>query len=211
MKRIVVLLSGRGSNAEAILAAVEAERWDARVACVVSNRADAGGLALARARGIATAVVDHRAHADRASFDAALGDAVAAHAPDAVALAGFMRVLTPVFVDRFADRLLNVHPSLLPAFPGLDTHRRAIASGARVSGATVHFVTAELDHGPIVAQSVVPIRSDDTPEVLAARVLATEHAIYPKALRWLLEGALVRDGMRVVHRDGAPQVLVAAP
>ena len=211
MQRIAILLSGRGSNAEAILRACETERWDARVACVVSNRADAKGLELARARGIATAVVDHRAYGDRVAFDAALGDAVAEHAPDAVALAGFMRVLTPVFVDRFADRLFNVHPSLLPAFPGLETHRRAIESGARASGATVHFVTAELDHGPIVLQSVVPIRSDDTTEALAARVLATEHAIYPRALRWFLEGGLVRDGMRVRHRGGEPQLVVAAP
>lgn len=211
MKRIVVLLSGRGSNCEAILAACDREGWNARVACVVSNRADARGLELARERGIATAVVDHRAYADRAAFDAALGDAVAAHAPDAVALAGFMRVLTPVFVDRFADRLLNVHPSLLPAFPGLDTHRRAIESGARVSGASVHFVTAALDHGPIVLQSVVPIADGDTPDALAARVLATEHVVYPRAIRWLLEGALERDGMRVRHRGGEAQVLFATP
>lgn len=208
MKRIVVLVSGRGSNMEAIVRACEAERWDAGVVAVVSNRADAAGLAFARERGIATAVVDHRAHPSREAFDAVLADAVAAYAPDAVALAGFMRVLTPRFVDAFADRLLNIHPSLLPAFPGLDTHRRALDAGCRVAGATVHVVTAALDHGPIVAQAVVPIEPGDDAPSLAARILAAEHAIYPRAVRWLVEGTLRVDGMRVVQTEGEPQLLV---
>ncbi|HTJ03905.1 MAG TPA: phosphoribosylglycinamide formyltransferase, partial [Caldimonas sp.] len=157
MKNIVVLVSGRGSNMEAIVRACERERWDARIAAVVSNRADAAGLAFARERGIAAAVVDHRAFAARDAFDGALADAIERHRPDVVALAGFMRILGVDFVRRFDGRLVNIHPSLLPAFPGLHTHRRAIEAGCKASGATVHFVTADLDHGPIVAQAVVPV------------------------------------------------------
>ncbi len=207
MKQIVILLSGRGSNMEAIVRACASERWDARIAAVISNRADAGGLAFAKDHGIATAVVDHRAFAVRADFDAALAAAIDPHAPDAVALAGFMRILGPAFVQRFAGRLVNIHPSLLPAFPGLHTHRRAIEAGCKVAGASVHFVTADLDHGPIVAQAIVPVLWDDDEDTLSARVLAQEHRLYPLALRWLVEGRLeVRDGV-VRHRDGAGQLI----
>lgn len=192
MKNIVILISGGGSNMAAIVRAAAQERWaerfDARVAAVVSNKADAGGLAFAQAQGIATAVVSHKAFATREAFDAALAEAIDACAPALVVLAGFMRILTPGFVTHYEGRLLNIHPSLLPAFPGLDTHRRAIAEGCRVAGATVHQVTAELDHGPIVDQAVVPVLADDTAESLAARVLTQEHRLYPRAIaRWLAQ------------------------
>jgi phosphoribosylglycinamide formyltransferase-1 len=206
MKRIVVLISGRGSNLEAIVRTSREEGWDARVALVISNRSDAGGLGWAREQGIETAVLDHRAWPDRGAYDAALAALVQRHAPDAIALAGFMRILGPAFVEPHADRLLNIHPSLLPAFPGLHTHRRALEAGCKAAGATVHFVTAALDHGPIVAQAVVPVLQDDDEAALAARVLAQEHAMYPRALRWLLDGELeVRDGI-VAHRGGASQL-----
>jgi len=207
MKNIVILVSGRGSNMEAIVRACEAERWDARIAAVVSNRPEAGGLAFARARGIATAVVDHRAFADRGAFDAELGRVVASFDPDGIALAGFMRILGADFVQRFEGRLVNIHPSLLPAFPGLHTHRRALAAGCKVAGATVHFVTGELDHGPIVAQAVVPVLADDSEATLAARVLVQEHRLYPLAIGWLVAGALQREGGLVRHRDGLSQLL----
>ena len=209
MKNIVVLVSGRGSNMEAIVRACERERWDARVAAVLSNRADAAGLAFARDRGIATDVVDHRAFATRDAFDVALAEAIERHRPDVVALAGFMRILGAGFVRRFDGRLINIHPSLLPAFPGLHTHRRAIEAGCKASGATVHFVTADLDHGPIVAQAVVPVLADDSEETLAARVLAQEHVVYPRAIAWLLEGALACERGVVRHVRGAPQLLIA--
>ena len=195
MKNIVILISGGGSNMAAIVRAATQERWaerlDARVAAVLSNKPDAGGLAFAQAQGIATAVVPHKAFATREAFDAALAEAIDAHAPALVVLAGFMRILTPGFVTRYEGRLLNIHPSLLPAFPGLDTHRRAIEAGCRVAGATVHQVTAELDHGPIVDQAVVPVLAEDTAEALAARVLTQEHRLYPRAIaRWLAQGRL---------------------
>ena len=208
MKHLVILISGRGSNMEALVRACAAEGWNARIAAVVSNRPDAAGLAFARAHGIATAVVDHTAHAGREAFDAALAAAVDAFTPDLLLLAGFMRVLTPGFVARYAGRMLNVHPSLLPAFPGLHTHRRAIASGAKAAGATVHFVTPEVDHGPIVAQAVVPGLEGDGEDVLAARVLAREHVLYPLAARWAVDGLLHIDGRRVAHAGGAAQLLV---
>lgn len=205
MKRVVVLISGRGTNMQAL---AEAD-LPGRIVAVVSNRADAAGLRYARERGIATAVVDHREYPLREAFDAALATAIEAHTPDLVALAGFMRVLTPGFVERYAGRLLNIHPSLLPAFPGLDTHGRALAAGVKVHGATVHFVTAALDHGPIVVQAAVPVLADDDSEALAARVLAQEHHIYPLAARWFLEGALdLRDGL-VRVRGGAAQLVFA--
>ena len=193
MKNIVILISGGGSNMAAIVRAAAQERWaerfDARIAAVLSNKPDAGGLAFAQAEGIATAVVSHKAFATREAFDAALAEAIDAHAPALVVLAGFMRILTPGFVARYEGRLLNIHPSLLPAFPGLDTHRRAIEAGCRVAGATVHQVTAELDHGPIVDQAVVPVLAEDTAEALAARVLTQEHRLYPRAIaRWLAHG-----------------------
>ncbi len=175
---------------EAIVEACAREGWNARVSAVISNRADAAGLDYAATRSIATAVVDHRAYPSREAFDAALVQAVEAHVPDLVLLAGFMRILTPGFVSRFEGRMLNIHPSLLPLFPGLHTHRRAIEAGCKVAGATVHFVTADLDHGPIVAQAVVPVLSDDDEGTLAARVLAREHELYPRAVRWFIEGAL---------------------
>ncbi len=208
VKNIVVLLSGQGSNMDAIVRACAAQKWGACVRAVISNRADAPGLVLAREHGIATAVVDHKNFATRDGFDAALADAVDAHLPDWLVLAGFMRILTPAFVRRFEGRMLNVHPSLLPAFTGLHTHRRAIEAGCKVTGATVHFVTPDLDHGPIVAQAVVPVLPNDTEAGLAARVLAREHVLYPMALRWCLEGALRIDNGVVTHREGASQLLV---
>jgi phosphoribosylglycinamide formyltransferase 1 len=194
---IVVLISGRGSNLQALLDA------GLPVSAVISNRADAKGLAIAASRGVATRVVEHRGFPSREAFDAALAHAIEGFEPRLVALAGFMRVLTPGFVARYTGRLLNIHPSLLPAFPGLDTHARALAAGVKTHGCTVHFVTAELDHGPIVIQSEVPVRKDDSPETLAARVLRQEHIIYPRAVRWFLDGKLViHDGkVRVKGND----------
>lgn len=192
---------------DAIVRACAAEKWDAGVCAVISNRADAPGLALAKAHGIPTAVVDHKNFATRDAFDSALADLIDTYRPDWLVLAGFMRILTPAFVQRFEGRMLNVHPSLLPAFTGLHTHKRAIAAGCKLAGATVHFVTPDLDHGPIVAQAVVPVLPTDTEASLAARVLAREHVIYPLALRWCLEGALrTADGV-VSHRDGAAQLI----
>ena len=208
MKRIVILVSGRGSNMQAIVQRCAAEGWPAQVVAVIANRADAGGLAFASAHGIATAVVEHRAYATRADFDDALAAAIDRFAPDLVLLAGFMRILGDAFVQRHADRLLNIHPSLLPAFAGLHTHRRALEAGCKAAGATVHFVTAQLDHGPIVVQSVVPVRPDDDEDALAARVLATEHVIYPLAVRWLVEGRLHVENGRVRQLDGASQLLL---
>ena len=180
------------------------------VSAVISNRAEAEGLAIAEARGIATRVVDHRGRAAREDFDAALAAEIERFAPRLVALAGFMRVLTPGFVGRYRERLLNIHPSLLPAFPGLHTHERALAAGVKVHGCTVHFVTAELDHGPIVAQAAVPVRSGDDAGALAARVLKQEHVIYPRAVRWFLEGRLaLADGIVRVRGDDAQLVLAA--
>jgi phosphoribosylglycinamide formyltransferase 1 len=188
---VVVLISGRGSNLQAMLEA------GIPVSAVISNRADAAGLQLAARRGIPTAVVEHGRYPTREAFDAALAGEIDRHAPHLVALAGFMRVLTPAFVARYAGRLINIHPSLLPAFPGLDTHARALAAGATTHGCTVHFVTEQLDHGPIIAQASVPVLPDDTPESLAARVLAEEHVLYPRAIRWFLDGRLVVEGERV--------------
>ena len=208
MKNIVVLISGRGSNMEAIVQACATEGWSARIAAVVSNQPEASGLAFARARGIATAVVDHRSHTSREGFDAALRETIDAFAPDLLVLAGFMRILTPGFVAHYAGRMVNVHPSLLPAFTGLQTHRRAIEAGCKAAGATVHFVTAELDHGPIIAQAVVPVLPGDTEDTLAARVLAREHVLYPRAVRWLVDGLLRVEGTAVRHLRGEPQLLV---
>ena len=208
MKNIVILLSGQGSNMDAIVRACATEDWNARIAGVVSNRADAPGLEMARGHGIATAVVEHTAFARRDAFDAALGEVVHAWAPDLLVMAGFMRILTPAFVRRFEGRMVNVHPSLLPAFSGLHTHRRAIEAGCKLTGATVHFVTPEVDHGPIIAQAVVPVLADDTEATLAARVLAREHLLYPRAVRWCVEGLLRTDGGVVTHIGGESQLLV---
>lgn len=208
MKNIVVLISGRGSNMEAVVQACATEGWNARIAAVVSNQPDAAGLAFARSRGIPTAVVDHREHATRESFDAALQQAIDRFTPDLLVLAGFMRILTPGFVSHFAGRMVNVHPSLLPAFTGLWTHRRAIEAGCKAAGATVHFVTAELDHGPIIAQAIVPVLPGDSEATLAARVLAREHVLYPRVVRWLVEDLLRVDGRTVRHLRGEPQLLI---
>ncbi|HUG78714.1 MAG TPA: phosphoribosylglycinamide formyltransferase [Burkholderiales bacterium] len=202
---LVILISGRGSNMQALLDA------GLPAAAVISNRADAAGLEIAAGRGVATRVVDHRRFATRTDFDEALAAEIGRFEPRVVALAGFMRVLTPGFVERYAGRLLNVHPSLLPAFPGLDTHARALAAGVKVHGCTVHLVTAALDSGPIVIQAAVPVLAKDGAKSLAARVLAQEHVIYPRAVRWALEGRLrMKDGVIRIEGDDA-QLVVAAP
>lgn len=186
MKRYVILISGRGSNMVSLLDA----QLPGVCAAVVSNRPDAAGLALAAARGIATVTLDHRGFASREDFDAALATEIERHAPDLVLLAGFMRILGDGFVRRFQGRLLNIHPSLLPAFPGIKTHAQALAAGVRVHGCSVHFVTPALDGGPIIAQAAVPVQAGDDESGLAARVLAEEHLLYPRAARWFLEGRL---------------------
>lgn len=192
MKTIVCLISGRGSNLESILRTARDERWEsalpARVAAVVSNRAEAPGLAIAREFGVPARVIEHGRFVSRESFEAALIEAIDVHAPAVVVLAGFMRVLTPHFVEHYEGRLINIHPSLLPMFPGLATHRKALAAGVRVHGATVHFVSSDVDAGAIIAQAVVPVRPDDTEEALAARVLAQEHRLLPRCVRWVVEG-----------------------
>jgi len=190
MKNIVILISGRGSNMEAVVRAARAEQWPARIAAVISNRADAQGLVFAAEHGIATAVVANKDYASRDAFDAALQAVVDSFAPDLVVLAGFMRILTPPFVDHYAGRMLNIHPSLLPLFPGMATHRQAIEAGVTEHGATVHFVTAELDHGPAVASAVVPVLPGDTEESLSARVLVQEHLLYPRAIRLFIDDKL---------------------
>ncbi len=193
MKNIVILISGGGSNMAAIVRTAQREDWarrfGARVAAVISNRPDAKGLAFAAGEGIATTVVDHKQFEGREAFEAELAAAIDAHQPAVVVLAGFMRILTPGFVAHYAGRLLNIHPSLLPAFPGLHTHQRAIEAGCKFAGATVHQVTAELDHGPILEQAVVPVLPDDSPEILAARVPTQEHLIYPRAVAHFLQQA----------------------
>ncbi len=197
MRNIVILISGSGSNMAAIVRAAEQGRWsqrlNARVAAVLSNRADAQGLAFAQDHGLTTQVLDHKAFASREAFDAALMAEIDRYVPDLVVLAGFMRILTPGFVAHYAGRLLNIHPSLLPAFPGLYTHQRAIDAGCRFAGATVHQVTAELDHGHILAQAVVPVLPNDTADSLAARVLTQEHLIYPQAVAEFLAQSPMRS------------------
>lgn len=190
MKNIVILISGGGSNMAAIVRTAKRDCWEerlgARVAAVISNRADAGGLDIARSQGVATQVVDHRPYASREAFDAVLAETIGKYEPVGqpllLVLAGFMRILTPGFVDLYAGRLLNIHPSLLPSFPGLHTHQRALDAGCRFAGATVHQVTAQLDHGPILEQAVVPVLPGDSAATLAARVLTQEHRIYPGAI-----------------------------
>ena len=206
MKSIVILISGRGSNMEAIVHACQQEGWPARIAAVVSNKADASGLQFAASHGIATAVVDHKAFTTREAFDAELAKVIDGFTPDVVVLAGFMRILTEGFVRHYEGRLLNIHPSLLPAFPGLHTHQRAIEAGCKLAGATVHFVTPELDHGPIVMQAAVPVLAQDTADTLSSRVLAQEHHIYPQSVRWLVEGRLSLSEGVVRQLDGLPQV-----
>ena len=210
MLRVVILISGRGSNMEAVLRARDAQALQFDVVAVVSNRADAAGLGLAGAHGIATAVVPHGEHATRTSFEAVLARTIDSFDPGLVVLAGFMRILTADFVGRYAGRLLNIHPSLLPAFPGLGTHERALATGCKVHGATVHFVTADLDHGPIVAQAVVPVLRGDDPVSLAARVLAQEHILYPRAIDWFARGLLrIENDLVRVTDPGLRQWIMA--
>lgn len=199
MTRAVILISGRGSNMEALLRAALPVQFVA----VISNKPDAAGLAVAQSSGVPTAVVAHRGHPDRASFDAALAAEIDRHAPDLVILAGFMRVLTDAFVRHYQGRMINVHPALLPAFPGLDTHARALAAGVKLHGCTVHFVTPEVDAGPIIVQAALPVRADDTVESLAARVLVQEHRVYPLAVRWFAEGRLRITERGTVEVDGA--------
>jgi len=204
MKNIVILISGRGSNMEAVVRAAGAEGWPARVAAVISNKPDAGGLAFAQARGIPTAVVSNKEFATRAEFDARLQEVIDTFQPDLVVLAGFMRILTAPFVEHYAGRMLNIHPSLLPLFPGLHTHQQALDAGMLEHGATVHFVTAELDHGPSVLQATIPVLPGDTPDLLAARLLAEEHKIYPRAVRLFIED-------RLVIEDGAVRIVESHP
>jgi len=203
MKSIVILISGRGSNLRAIVES------GLQVGAVISNVADAAGLDFARARGIATEVVEHRAFLSREAFDAELAAAIERHAPGIVTLAGFMRILTDGFVRRYEGRLINIHPSLLPAYPGLYTHRRALEDGVKIHGCTVHFVTPRLDHGPIIVQAAVPVLPGDTEEALAARVLRQEHRIYPVALRWFTEDRLVIENgiVRVMGQDASQSIL----
>ncbi|WP_374591581.1 phosphoribosylglycinamide formyltransferase [Aquabacterium sp.] len=210
MKNIVILISGRGSNMEAIVRACAAQGWPARIAAVISNKPDASGLAFAAEHGIATATVEHKQFATREAFDAELARVIDGFAPDVVVLAGFMRILTAGFVQHYAGRLVNIHPSLLPAFPGLHTHQRAIDAGCKLAGATVHFVTPELDHGPIILQAAVPVRPGDSEGELAARVLRQEHQIYPRAVRWLVEGTLHVERGIVTQTEGESQLAYAA-
>ena len=201
MKSIVILISGRGSNMEAIVQRCAAEGWPARVTAVISNRADAAGLQFAQSHGIATAVVEHRAYATREAFDDALAEAIDVHRPDLVVLAGFMRILGERFVRRHEGRLLNIHPSLLPAFPGLDAQHQAFEYGAKVSGCTVHFVDEQLDHGPIIRQAAVPVLAGDTAETLSARILEQEHRVYSEAIGIVLSGRYRIEGRRVLVEE----------
>jgi phosphoribosylglycinamide formyltransferase-1 len=196
--RTAIFISGRGSNMQALIESCRAPTAPAEIVLVLANNPDAGGLSYAAGAGIATAVVNHRAYPDRTAFDAELDRRLRAADVAFVCLAGFMRLLTPAFVERWRDRMINVHPSLLPAFPGLDTHARALAAGVRFHGCTVHFVRFETDTGPIIIQAAVPVQAADTPDSLAARVLVQEHRIYPQALAWVAEGRVRIEGDRAV-------------
>ena len=201
MKNLVILISGRGSNMQALLEA----NLPCRVAAVISNKADAAGLEIAKQHGIATQAISHRDYPDRESFDAALAALIDTYQPDIIALAGFMRILTPGFVAHYQGKLINIHPSLLPAYGGLDTHARALKDGVKIHGCTVHFVTSDLDHGPIIIQAAVPVFQDDTPASLAAKVLREEHRIYPQAVRWMCMDALSLDASGKVRLKQAVQ------
>ena len=201
---VVVLISGRGSNLQAIIDCVEGGRLPVEIRAVISNRPAAAGLQIAAAAGIPTEVIDHTQFSDRASFDRQLQDCIDAYRPALVVLAGFMRILTPAFVEHYRGRMLNIHPSLLPDFPGLDTHRRALAAGASEHGASVHFVTAATDGGPVIVQARVPIRPDDTPDSLAARVLKQEHHLFPLAILWYAQGRACEDDNGAALLDGTP-------
>ena len=204
MKNLVILISGRGSNMRAIVEAARRERWNCRIAAVISNRTDAPGLKVAAADNIRTEVVDSATFDSRDSFDATLRDVIDRYHPDLIVLAGFMRILTPSFVDHYRGRMLNIHPSLLPSFTGLATHRQALSAGVKLHGATVHFVTPDLDHGPIIAQAAVPVLASDTEETLRERVLQQEHVIYPQAIRWFIDGRLTIVDNAVQLRDELP-------
>lgn len=206
-RRLVILISGRGSNMQALVQACRDQGWPAEVVAVIASRPDAAGLDWARAQGIAASALHHKEYASREAFDAALAEEIDRHAPDYVIMAGFMRVLTPGFVNHFAGRLVNIHPSLLPAFPGLHTHAQALATGVRVHGCTVHFVTPVLDHGPIIAQGCVPVLAGDTPDSLANRVLEVEHRAFPAAVRWLAEGRVTLTPDHRVDVQGDPERL----
>ena len=212
MKNIVILISGRGSNMEALIAARDAGKLPVNIAAVISNRPDAKGLETAAKAGIATHYIDHKAFAGREAFDAALAECIDGFAPDLVVLAGFMRILTADFVRHYEGRLLNIHPSLLPSFPGLHTHQRALEEGVRIHGCTVHFVTAELDHGPVVIQAAVPVLDGDDEAALAARILVQEHKVYPQAVRWFAEGKLHLENGRVsLAADLVDQSVLISP
>jgi phosphoribosylglycinamide formyltransferase-1 len=212
LKRLAILISGRGSNMAALIDAVRAGEIDATIGVVISNRPDAAGLKIAAAAGVATSVVDHRAFADRAEFERSLTAAIDAKAPDLIVLAGFMRILSPAFVARYAGRLLNIHPSLLPAYAGIDTHRRALADGVRIHGCTVHFVTSDVDCGPIVAQGALTVQQGDDEAALAARVLAVEHRLLVRAVRWFCADRLSIAGSRVrIRGETADRTVFLAP
>lgn len=212
MKNIVILISGRGSNMEALIAARDAGKLPVNIAAVISNRPDAQGLETAAKAGIATHYIDHKAFAGREAFDAALAECIDGFAPDLVVLAGFMRILTADFVRHYEGRLLNIHPSLLPSFPGLHTHQRALEEGVRIHGCTVHFVTAELDHGPVVIQAAVPVLDGDDETALAARILVQEHKVYPQAVRWFAEDKLRLENGRVrLAADLVDQSVLISP
>ncbi len=212
MKRIVILISGRGSNMEALIKARDAGQLPVDIVAVLSNRPDARGLQTAAEAGIATAVVDHKTFPSRDAFDAAMAEAIDAFTPDLVVLAGFMRILTEGFVRHYAGRLMNIHPSLLPSFPGLHTHQRALEEGVRVHGCTVHFVTPALDHGPVIIQAAVPVLDSDDEAALAARVLTQEHQVYPQAVRWFAEDRLtLADGKVRVAGDARGDLALQVP
>jgi phosphoribosylglycinamide formyltransferase-1 len=197
-RKVAVLISGRGSNMRALAKACEAPDYPAEIVLVLSNRADAAGLEFARGAGIPTAVLSHKDFPDRASFDSAMDAEIRRHGAELICLAGFMRLLDSRFIEAWQDRMINIHPSLLPSFPGLDTHRRALEMGVKLAGCTVHFVRPEMDTGPIIAQAAVPVMPDDSPESLAARILEQEHIIYPMALRLVAEGRVRVDGERAI-------------
>ena len=212
MKRLVILISGRGSNMAALIDAVQAGAIEASIATVISNRPDAAGVGIAAKAGIVTSVVDHTSFSDRAAFEGALAAAIDRASPDLVVLAGFMRIFSPDFVARYAGRMLNIHPSLLPSYPGVDTHRRALADGVRIHGCTVHFVTADVDHGPIVAQGAVAVQNGDDEVTLAARVLSVEHRLLVAAVRWFCADRLAVAGCRVrVDGENPDATVLVAP
>ena len=212
MKNIVILISGRGSNMEALIAARDAGQLPVNIAAVISNRPDAKGLETAAKAGITAHFIDHKAFAGREAFDAALAECIDQFNPDLVVLAGFMRILSEGFVRHYAGRLMNIHPSLLPSFPGLHTHQRALEEGVRIHGCTVHFVTPTLDHGPVIIQAAIPVLDGDTEESLAARILVQEHKVYPRAVRWFAEDKLTLENGRVrLSADLADTAVLISP